>query len=608
MPVEVKSKKHEAVQTEIEVKKSMISQTIVVESLNNLKEYLAADELENHLKTATSVFIQIYLPEYNPDWAMRIESVFRTRLPDAVIAGGSSMGGIAKGEMDLEFAVISVTFFAATRVTGFIVDGSRGAPAELGKLLQKELTDTCQEVAGIMLLATTSNMNIDEFLTGFLNTQATYPIFGGGTGAVASADDPLVFLNSECLSQGVVAVAFMGTQIEIEAHTYLGWQALSKEMVVTEADGLWVKKIDDKPAFEVYQHYLGIQNDDNFFFNAIEFPFLLKKDGIEYAKSPSEVNSENAIKFFADIKEGDAFRIGYGNPQAMIEQAQEIQMKLENFNPEAIFLYSCSCRRFLLLDDVNLETKPFETLAPTFGYYTFGEIHGSAASVHILNATMVAVGMREFKAARKNNDRLKKRADFEPADPLVNRHSCSISRLVNFIQAVTDELEETNREAHRLAERDYLTNAYNRIKVKAFLDNEMKRSHRYGTKFSIIILDMDLFKAINDEHGHNVGDLVLSQAVEIVDQQMRESDILSRWGGEEFLIVLPETGISGAIAMAERIRKAMAETSFAHASKQTCSLGVTMFRLGEHIEETIDRADKALYEAKNRGRNCVVAK
>jgi diguanylate cyclase (GGDEF)-like protein len=139
------------------------------------------------------------------------------------------------------------------------------------------------------------------------------------------------------------------------------------------------------------------------------------------------------------------------------------------------------------------------------------------------------------------------------------------------------------------------------------MENEMKRSHRYGRKFSILILDMDLFKKVNDEYGHNVGDAVLSQLVRIIDREIRDSDILSRWGGEEFLVVMPETVINGAIIMAERIRKAVEKADFPQVFNQTCSLGVTTFRLGEHIEETIDRADRALYEAKRKGRNCVVA-
>lgn len=592
--------------TGIEVK-PVVSKTIVLKTLEHLNDSVNSNEITSLTKKASSVLIQLYLPETNPEWAMAIESILREQFPEAVIVGGSSMGGIAHGEIDVDATVVAITFFDQTQVKGLIIDGAEATPSDLGNTLQATINKTCQDVAGVMLLATTSNMDVAEFLTGFSNSPNTYPVFGGGTGDVTSIDEPLVFLDNKCLLSGVVAVVFMGTQIKIEAHTYLGWQALSKEMVVTEKDGLWVKKIDDKPAFEVYQHYLGIENDENFFFNAIEFPFLLKRSGIEYAKSPSEVNAENAIKFFADIKEGEAFRIGYGNPRVMIEQARAIQNRIDNFNPESIFLFSCVCRRFLLHDDINLETKPFEKIAPTFGFYTFGEIYGCADSVHILNSTMVAISMKEGLKSRERIIRDVETSLLNKPDPLANKHSRSISRLVNFIQAVTEELEETNEEARRLAERDYLTQAYNRVKVNEFMENEMKRSHRYGRKFSILILDMDLFKKVNDEHGHNVGDAVLSQLVRIIDREIRDSDILSRWGGEEFLVVMPETVINGAIVMAERIRRAVEQADFPQVFNQTCSLGVTTFRLGEHIEETIDRADRALYEAKRKGRNCVVA-
>jgi diguanylate cyclase (GGDEF) domain len=193
-------------------------------------------------------------------------------------------------------------------------------------------------------------------------------------------------------------------------------------------------------------------------------------------------------------------------------------------------------------------------------------------------------------------------------DPFSRQHSLIISRLVNFIRVVTEELEQANAEARRLAERDYLTQAYNRMKAHAFIKNEIERCDRYDHVFSIIMLDMDFFKKVNDTFGHNLGDEILIHLVNLLSREIRTIDMLSRWGGEEFLIIMPLTDSDGAKITAERIRIVVEQTQFTRGLTQTCSFGVTAYKKGESIESMIDRVDKALYEAKLRGRNCVVTK
>lgn len=586
----------------------MISKTVIVKTIRDLTAFVHTDEINNFFKESSSVFIQIFIPEMDADWAMSIEAVLSETFPEAVIVGGSSMGGIVHGGLCIESTILSITFLQKTMVKGFIIDGSGDDPEVLGKTLQQKINSSCKNIAGVLLLATTSNMNVAEFLTGFSNSKGTFPVFGGGSGNVTAAEDSFLFLNHEVQTKGVVAVAFMGNYIKIEVHAYLGWQALSKDMVVTEMDGPWVKKIDDQPAFNIYHHYLDIQNDENFFLNVSAYPLLLKRDGVEYAKTPLAANKENAIKFFSDIKVGETIRIAYGNPKTMINQSQVILDRIDNFNPESIFLYSCVSRLSLLQKDVDLETKPFEVIAPTFGFYTHGEFYGQVDNIHILNATMVAVSMKEGVKSRERIKRAGQLLLAENPDPFTNKHFQIISRLVNFTQVITAELEEVNKEARIFAERDYLTQAYNRVKAHEFIENEIKRCQRYDTELSFLILDVDLFKSVNDTYGHNAGDALLVYLVKMLKQEIRDVDMLSRWGGEEFLIIMPETDLVEAKISAERIRKTIEQTIFSKGNHQTCSIGVTSYKVGECLEETIDRADQALYEAKQKGRNCVVAK
>ncbi|MCG7869332.1 MAG: diguanylate cyclase [Candidatus Thiodiazotropha taylori] len=153
---------------------------------------------------------------------------------------------------------------------------------------------------------------------------------------------------------------------------------------------------------------------------------------------------------------------------------------------------------------------------------------------------------------------------------------------------------------------DYLTGAYNRMGFIKFAEHDFDAARRYRKPFSLIMFDLDLFKQVNDESGHAVGDLVLQELSEIVLERIRGSDTFGRYGGEEFMIAVQEQGIQGASALAEELRAAVQHKVFTKGHKVTLSLGVAELTSEISLKELIDNADKALYEAKKMGRNRVV--
>lgn len=154
---------------------------------------------------------------------------------------------------------------------------------------------------------------------------------------------------------------------------------------------------------------------------------------------------------------------------------------------------------------------------------------------------------------------------------------------------------------------DHLTKLYNRHKMDEIIKEEIARNSRYSVPFSIVLLDIDKFKTVNDEYGHHGGDLVLRSISNVLKEHCRITDKSCRWGGEEFLIVLTDTELSSAAIFAEKIRAAIENTDIPvlNGNRVTISAGVTEYRAGESIENTISRADDGLYHAKNNGRNRV---
>ena len=157
-----------------------------------------------------------------------------------------------------------------------------------------------------------------------------------------------------------------------------------------------------------------------------------------------------------------------------------------------------------------------------------------------------------------------------------------------------------------MAYTDSLTKVYNRLHMTHFLEAEIERVRRYHGTFSLILFDLDYFKKVNDQHGHQAGDKILQQIAKLVNQSNRDADILARYGGEEFLILASATNIDGAVKHAERLRRDIANYKFGLPMKITASFGVAEFDAeDDDINSLIRRTDIALYNAKARGRNCV---
>ena len=179
--------------------------------------------------------------------------------------------------------------------------------------------------------------------------------------------------------------------------------------------------------------------------------------------------------------------------------------------------------------------------------------------------------------------------------------------LESLVAERTAELVEKNNQLKALSISDRLTGLFNRLHLEQVLDDELNRHKRYKNPLSVILLDIDHFKSVNDGHGHQIGDQILIDVANLLRTGTRQVDVVGRWGGEEFIIVCPDTPISGAMAGAEKLRQLFAQHTFPVIGSKTCSFGVASLRSDETVFGLIARADAALYRAKNSGRNKVEA-
>lgn len=186
------------------------------------------------------------------------------------------------------------------------------------------------------------------------------------------------------------------------------------------------------------------------------------------------------------------------------------------------------------------------------------------------------------------------------------------SRLAQTFNNMASRIQSAHRTLSELSVRDSLTGLYNNGEFYRLLEAEIVRSQRYHHVFAVLMLDFDHFKRINDNFGHQAGDIALRQAAAALTSGLRPVDCVSRYGGEEFAIILPETSLAGALLVAERLRRTICEipveVAIQKAINISVSIGIAVFpEQGNSSQALIALADSALYEAKRAGRNCVRA-
>jgi len=210
---------------------------------------------------------------------------------------------------------------------------------------------------------------------------------------------------------------------------------------------------------------------------------------------------------------------------------------------------------------------------------------------------------KEFILAAMNGTSLKAPRRFLLRVDRVSLDSGSTSLLT-----FTDiSLIENERERfYHLAGRDFLTGVANRHAFETELAREAGRARRHGTELCLVMLDIDDFKGVNDRFGHQTGDQVLIQLSKTVADGVRMTDVVCRYGGEEFMVIMPQTSLEGSLACARKLCRAIAREDFDIGRQITVSVGVGLFNPGESLETLVHRVDTALYQAKSGGKNQVI--
>lgn len=426
-----------------------------------------------------------------------------------------------------------------------------------------------------------------------------------------------VFCRGKILSHGLLAVCFISDTLEIDIKHSMGWQSIGQDMVITKTDKYnVVKELDGKSAIGVYEKYLGISRSANFATEILEFPIIVRRHGHDIPRVAINYTKSGALVFGGDVRLNDKIKLSFGDPGAIFRETEKACRDLVDFDAEAILLFSCISRRFFMRKNASVEIEAYKTVAPVEIHYSHGEICRIGNHIEVLNICSVAVGFRE--RIREVRDR--KNLRFVQSD--FTEHMSVVERMARFIAVITKEqtamnkklkeinasLEEANSKLAELAKKDSLTHLFNRGQTEQIFRDAITEAQKGRRLLTVMMVDIDEFKALNDRHGHKTGDEVLVNVSNIISKEIGPSDTAGRWGGEEFLIIMPDSFKEEGLNLAENMRHKIENLSInGEKIKVSASFGVVQFKLSEDYTSCFKRLEEALRESKHKGKNVITA-
>ena len=567
------------------------------EFLKELKKF--RQEQENTSQIIFQIFSEIIGENEVKEVSHVIEQVF----PGNIWFGCSTCGNLVDCQLFADIVVTATVFEKeSSKFMAFQYDTHELSIEQITHKITNE-TEANPWVKAIELYFTIPEDSATKFSEGVKDISPDIHIFGGVAGNDdITSDISYVFSSEGDISKhAILAVFYGGEDFYVESIKVTGWKPLGRKFKITKSEGTLLQELDGIPAYDVYNKYLDINNDENFFYNTLEFPLLYEHSGITILRVPMASNPDRSISVSADIETGSSVRITYGDPKTIFESVASDSKRIKAFRPDVLHFVSCVARKtFWTYDDPTHELEPFKSLAPSVGFYSLGEFLRADNYLSYHNVTLVIAAMREGEADMSEVQDVSENDTTMSKVPLV-------SRLATFISATSLELEEMNQKLQTAAITDGMTGLFNRTETQRRIEQNLENIEKEN--FSLIMMDIDNFKQVNDNHGHQIGDSVLIALSDILlNEQKRVYGKISagRWGGEEFMLVLSNTDLSTASLIADLIRHCFENTNFPSIRSQTISVGVTQANAKDTLDSLCTRVDTALYRAKKTGKNRVV--
>ena len=533
--------------------------------------------------------------------ALQMKEVVRALFPEARILVHTCALKMADLQLDTEGIMLTFTAFEASQVDFAVVEGNTADAATTATFV--DFVAARPQTKSIEFFVVGLMDQIDALFDGISVIDERIEVFGAFVDAGAINAHGYIVADDVVMELGMVAVVFHGETLGVHVVRNFGWNVLGREIVATKVEGCTIMELDGDTPLKIYERYFGIRGDGDFSADAALFPLCFEEeDGSISARVPLKIEEgTGALTFGIPMQKGTKFRLAYGDPYGILSKAAENTRSMSAFSPQAILGTACVGHYLLLGEDVVTEMTPCAGF-PSSTAFMFGEVRRVGRRIATAHLNVLLVGMKEDPGYTTNIPLQTKRV----AHLSYNRKMLAF--MSHFIRVSEEELHTANQRLSQLASRDALTNLLNRREMERLLKDAVEQAQEHKTPLSVILMDIDHFKGVNDTYGHDVGDKVLLKVADAISRTIRGSDAGCRWGGDEFFIILAGAPLDVAGRVGERIRRCVEAAEMPFDRTVTVSVGVATFDVERDNElQLFKNADEALYQAKKAGRNAVYA-
>jgi len=452
------------------------------------KKDLADAITESKQKKYKSKLIQIFTSITDKTKLQKLLDKYSKKFPDSIILGTTTAGEIAHAKMVDNSTIISLSLFEKTILK---TKYTKNIDKKSGQKLSAKICSKHTK-ATIILSESLRGQNYDGFIKGFKKENPNIILAGGLAGDNFKLKKTFVFLDGTIYEKGSVAVSFTSKTLFADNMYNLNWTPIGKEFTITSADGNTIHKIDNQNSVDFYKKYLG---DDIFADDAkalSEFQLLYKEGSTIVSRTPLAIDKKSLI-FAAPIKEGQKVQFGFSNADAVLSGSSKISNIMKKNPAQSIYIYSCIARKTLLGETLENEFKSFEQIAPTAGFFTYGEYYSTSKNNAVLNCTTTLLILSESNKKPKQKKQNIKTIDSNMSD-------ITFSALTHLVKQTTDELSSNMKllnQYKNAVDASLLVSKTDLDGVITFVNNNFCKASHYsrdeliGKKHSIV-RDVDL--------------------------------------------------------------------------------------------------------------------
>lgn len=519
----------------------MKKEVFVFEDAEKFEKNLLELKQKCDAENVPSMFFQIFSEILEESALKQVWEVIERVFPGIPWYGISTSGNIVDCEVSGKISVAANIFsIPTTKFKLYQYDMAKTSIDEITKSIVLE-SQRNPWVKGIEMFHTISSFSTTRFCDGMRFLRSDIQMFGG---IVCSPDitspNSCVYSSAGGFCKTGLLIAFYGGEdFHVKSIKISGWKPLGRNLHVTKANGSTLYELGGVPAYEIYRKYLNINNDDNFFYNALEFPMLYEHNGTTIVRAPAASNKDGSLSMSSDVDVGSIIRLSYGEPLTIVNCIEEESRNIRNFHPDLMHIFSCAARKaFWSSHEPTYEIYPFKRVGGSTGFFSHGEFLRENGFLNQHNITLVIAAMREGAGKEFVED------DFVSLQPTMTKLPLA-ARMATFIKETSFELEEMNGKLQVMNERlqnmamtDSLTGLDNRLAFDDLLAKIGAEGDDSIADWVILMIDVNGLKYTNDTFGHLAGDALIIAAANVIVEAYGQHGSCFRVGGDEFVVIV----------------------------------------------------------------------